>query len=279
MVKYNERHSSHPADAKSYDTQRLRDEYLVEQLFAADEAMITISSYDRFIVGGVMPVTKSVELTAVDPLKADFFLHRREIGIVNIGGRGEVKIGDESYTLDYKEALYLGKADLNPIFTSEDSNNPAKFYLCSSPAHCNYPNKKITREDAVIVELGSMEECNRRTLCKLVTKDVLPTCQLQMGMTELHTGSVWNTMPAHTHTRRMEAYCYFELPEKHAICHFMGEPTETRHIWMKGEQAVISPYWSIHSASATHNYTFIWGMAGENLDYTDQDFIDNCDLR
>ncbi len=279
MVNYTERHSSHPADAKSYDTQRLRDEFLVEQLFVADTAQLTISAFDRFIVGGVLPIAGAVELTSVDALKSEFFLQRRELGIVNIGGKGVVTIGDESYELEYKEALYLGKNDLNPIFSSLDSAEPAKFYLCSSPAHCNYPNRKIAREDAVVIELGSVEECNRRTLRKLIVNDVLPSCQLQMGMTELHTGSVWNTMPAHTHNRRMEAYCYFEIPEKHAVCHFMGEPTETRHIWMRGEQAVISPYWSIHSAAATHNYTFIWGMAGENLDYTDQDFVDNIDLR
>jgi 4-deoxy-L-threo-5-hexosulose-uronate ketol-isomerase len=181
--------------------------------------------------------------------------------------------------LNYKESLYLGAGDREVFFESLDSANPAKFYFNSATAHRNYPDRKVTKADAVRVEMGSMESANHRNINKMLVSQVLPTCQLQMGMTELLPGSVWNTMPAHIHSRRMEAYFYFEVPDGQAVCHFMGEPQETRHIWMKSDQAVISPQWSIHSAAATSNYTFIWGMGGENLDYGDQDFIKETDLK
>lgn len=278
-INYTERYASNPCDAKGYDTQRLRDEHLIENVMVDDEINLTLSSYDRLIVGGAVPVTKKLTLIAIDPLKADFFLHRRELGIVNVGGPGTVETKNQNFELNFKEALYLGQADSDVVFSSLDDKNPAKFYFNSAPAHMAYPNKKITKADAIVVELGALEGANHRVINKLIVREVLPTCQLQMGMTELKTGSVWNTMPAHTHNRRMEAYFYFELPETEAVCHFMGQPQETRHIWMKNHQAVISPQWSIHSACATHNYTFIWGMAGENLDYSDQDFSKNTDLR
>ena len=226
-----------------------------------------------------MPVKEAIKLESIDPLKSDFFLSRREIGMFNVGGAGIVKVDGEVFEIGYKEALYLGAGNRNVIFESIDASKPAKFYFNSSPAHKNYPDRKITKADAIVMELGSMETANHRNINKMLVREVVQTCQLQMGMTELATGSVWNTMPAHTHSRRMEAYFYFEVPEGEVVCHFMGEPTETRHIWMKGDQAVISPEWSIHSAAATSNYTFIWGMAGENLDYSDQDFRKHTELR
>lgn len=276
---YEIRYAAHPDDAKSYDTHRIRKDFLIEKIFADNEVNMVYSMYDRMIVGGAKPVGEALTLEAIDPLKAPSFLTRREMGIYNVGGAGVIKAGDNVYELDFKEALYLGSGEREVVFESKDKANPAKFYFNSLPAHRNYPDKKITKADAVVAEMGSLEGSNHRNINKMIVNQVLPTCQLQMGMTELATGSVWNTMPAHVHSRRMEAYFYFELPEEHAVCHFMGEPTETRHIWMKGEQAVLSPEWSIHSAAATHNYTFIWGMGGENLDYGDQDFSLITDLR
>lgn len=276
---YEVRYAAHPADAKGYDTERLRRDFLIERVFAADEVNMVYSMYDRMIVGGAMPVAETLRLEAIDPLKAPFFLTRREMGIFNVGGAGVVRVGGEDYRLGYKEALYLGMGDREVLFESIDPAAPAKFYFNSVCAHCNYPDRKITKEDAVVAHMGSLEGSNERDINKMIVSQVLPTCRLQMGMTELAPGSVWNTVPAHIHSRRMEAYFYFELPEDQAVCHMMGEPCETRHIWMCGEQAVLSPEWSIHSAAATHNYTFIWGMGGENLDYGDQDFFAITDLR
>ncbi len=276
---YETRYAAHPEDAKGYDTQRLRRDFLIEKIFSTDEVNMVYSMYDRMIVGGAMPVNEALLLEAIDPLKAEYFTTRRELGIFNVGGEGVVTVGDETFTLGYKEALYIGRGDRNVTFASTDKNHPAKFYFNSTTAHCQYPCKKITKDNAIVAHMGSLEMSNERNINKMIVNQVLPTCQLQMGMTELLTGSVWNTMPAHTHSRRMEAYFYFELPEDQAVCHLMGEPQETRHIWMKGEQAVLSPEWSIHSAAATHNYTFIWGMGGENLDYSDQDFTEITALR
>ena len=278
-VKYEMRYASHPADAKSYDTERLRAEYLFPDIMTEGEINLIYSAYDRLIVGGAVPTARPLTLDAIPPLRADRFLHRRELGIINVGGAGTVKAGDKEYRLDYKEALYLGKSDRDITFASDDAARPARFYINSAPAHAEYPDKKITKADAVVVELGSLEESNHRVINKMIVNQVLPTCQLQMGMTELKPGSVWNTMPAHTHDRRMEAYFYFELPDDQAVCHFMGQPQETRHIWMRNRQAVISPQWSIHSACATHNYTFIWGMAGENMDYGDMDGCATTELK
>ena len=277
---YEIRYAAHPEDAKSYDTKRLRRDFLIENLFVANEVNMVYSMYDRMVVGGAMPVGESLKLEAIDPLKAPYFLTRRELGIFNVGkGKGIVKVGNEVFELEYKEALYLGSGDREVYFESADESAPAKFYFNSLTAHRNYPDKKITKENAIVAHMGSLEGSNDRNINKMVVNQVLPTCQLQMGMTELAPGSVWNTMPAHVHSRRMEAYFYFDIPEDHAICHFMGEVDETRHIWMKGDQAVLSPEWSIHSAAATHNYTVIWGMGGENLDYGDQDFSLITDLK
>jgi len=265
------RHAVHPDDSKRYCTDELRKSFLIQSLFIKDEIKIVYSMYDRLIVGGAMPMTKELKLEAVDEMKARDFLERREIGIINVGGNAEIKAGDTLYNLGYKEALYLGKGTTNVVFKSANKGEPAKLYFNSAPAHHTYPSIKITKGDGETVVLGSLESSNHRALNKLLVNSVLQTCQLQMGMTELKPGSVWNTMPVHTHNRRMEAYFYFEVPEKQGICHFMGEPDETRHIWMKNEEAVLSPPWSIHSAAGTSNYTFIWGMAGENLDYSDMD--------
>ena len=276
---YQVRYAAHPEDAKHYDTKRIRRDFLIERVFTADEVNMVYSMYDRMIVGGAMPVTEQLTLEAIDPLKSTYFTTRREIGIFNVGGEGYVKVGDETFELGYKEALYIGRGDRNVIFCSKDGKTPAKFYFNSCTAHTAYPCKKVTKADAITTSMGEQATSNERNINKMIVSQVLPTCQIQMGMTELSIGSVWNTMPAHVHSRRMEAYFYFEVPENQAVCHFMGEVDETRHIWMKGEQAVLSPEWSIHCAAATHNYTFIWGMGGENLDYNDQDFSEITDLR
>ena len=276
---YEVRYAAHPEDAKSYDTARLRRDFLIERVFAADEVNMVYSMYDRMIEGGAMPVSEPLKLEAIDPVKAPYFLTRRELGIFNVGGAGVVKVGDKCFDLDYKEALYVGSGERDVVFESKDATNPAKFYFNSTTAHRNYPDKKVTKADAIVATMGSLEGSNDRNINKMLVSQVLPTCQLQMGMTELQPGSVWNTMPAHVHSRRMEAYFYFEVPEGDAVCHFMGQPDETRHIWMRGDEAVLSPEWSIHSAAATHNYTFIWGMGGENLDYGDQDFSAITDLK
>ncbi len=277
---YELRYAAHPEDAKSYDTARIRKDFLIQNLFVADEVNMTYSMYDRMIVGGAMPVKESLKLEAIDPLKADYFTTRREIGIFNVGaGEGVVTVGGEEFTLGYKEALYIGSGDRDVTFASKDGSKPAKFYFNSLTAHTSYPSKKITKSDAVCMTLGSLETSNHRDINKMVVNDNLKTCQIQMGMTELKPGSVWNTMPAHIHSRRMEAYFYFEIPEDQTLSHFMGEPQETRHIFMHNDEAVLSPEWSIHSAAGTSNYTFIWGMGGENLDYGDQDFFPITDLK
>lgn len=268
---YTTRYASSPNEVKGMDTENLRTNFLIEKLFEADQILLTYSHYDRYIAGGAMPVASVLSLETIDPLKSAYFLARRELGVINIGGTGKVEVDGVTYKIDFKEAIYIGKGSKDVIFSSDDASNPAKFYINSAPAHHKYPTKHVTRAEAEVVELGSMETANHRIINKLLISGVVETCQLQMGMTELKPGSVWNTMPAHTHDRRMEVYCYFEVPEGQSVCHFMGQPQETRHIWMQNEQAVISPPWSIHSGAATSNYTFIWGMAGENLDYGDMD--------
>ena len=273
------RYASSPKDVKNYDTDRLRNEFLIQNLMEPDKVNLVYSHYDRYITGGVVPVTGNVELKSIDPLKSEYFLERRELGVINVGGKGSVIVDGETFVLEYKEALYVGRENKEVIFCSADKNKPAKFYLNSTPAHKAYPTKKINQSDAEVVEMGTLETSNARTIRKLIVNSVVETCQLQMGMTELKKGSVWNTMPAHVHDRRMEVYFYFEVPENQAVCHFMGEPTETRHIWISNNEAVISPPWSIHSGSGTSNYIFIWGMAGENLDYGDMDICKINELK
>ena len=275
---YEIRYAAHPEDAKSYDTARIRRDFLIEKIFVPNEVNMVYSMYDRMVVGGALPVGEVLTLEAIDPLKAPFFLTRREMGIYNVGGPGVVKAGDAVFELDYKEALYLGSGDRVVTFESKDASNPAKFYFNSLTAHRNYPDRKVTKADAVVAEMGSLEGSNHRNINKMLVNQVLPTCQLQMGMTELAPGSVWNTMPCHTHDRRMEVYLYFDMPEDALVMHYMGEPTETRHIVMRNEQAVISPSWSIHSGCGTQAYTFIWGMVGENQDFDDMDDVAMTDL-
>lgn len=276
---YQVRYATSPNDVKSYDTQKLREEFLIKGLMQPDKVSLVYSHFDRYITGGVVPVKKKVKLKTIDPLKADYFLERRELGIINVGGRGTITVNGKKYSLGYKDALYVGRGNEKVVFSSNNASKPAKFYLNSTPAHKVYPTKKISIKDAEVVELGALKTANARTIRKLIVNSTVDTCQVQMGMTELKTGSVWNTMPAHVHDRRMEVYFYFEVPEGQAVCHFMGQPEETRHIWMGNNDAVISPPWSIHSGSGTSNYTFIWGMAGENLDYGDMDHCKIDELR
>lgn len=273
------RYATSPASVLRWTTDETRKELLIEKLFFADDAVLVYSHYDRFITGGIMPVNKTVKLGTPDQLKATYFLERRELGIINVGASGKVQVDGEVFEVGFKEALYIGRGKQEILFSSNDCEQPAKFYINSTPAHQAYPTRLVTKKDAEIVTLGSPETANHRTINKLLVASVLPTCQLQMGMTELKTGSIWNTIPAHTHDRRMEVYFYFEVPDGQSVCHFWGQPQETRHIWMQNEQAVISPPWSIHSGAGTSNYTFIWGMAGENLDYGDMDVCAVPDLR
>ncbi|NII81114.1 MULTISPECIES: 5-dehydro-4-deoxy-D-glucuronate isomerase [unclassified Pedobacter] len=271
MNKFESRYAQSPKEVKHMDTAALRENFLIENVFEANQVNLTLSHFDRYIVGGAMPVDQKIALPNPHDLKATYFLERRELGIINVGGKAIVTADGEKYELDYKEALYIGKGTQEVFFESASPGEAAKLYINSAPAHHSYPNKKVSKAEAEIVELGTPETANHRIINKLLVNSVLPTCQLQMGMTELKSGSVWNTMPAHTHDRRMEAYFYFEVPKGQSVCHFMGQPQETRHIWMQSDQAVISPNWSIHSGAGTSNYTFIWGMAGENLDYGDMD--------
>lgn len=276
---YEVRYACSPKETMELTTEGLRKEFLIQNLMEADTINLVYTHFDRYIVGGAVPGSTSLKLSPIDPLKSEYFLERREIGIINVGGAGSVTVNGTKYDLDYKEALYIGKENKEVVFSSDSANTPAKFYLNSTPAHKVYPTKKISRADAEIVEMGSMETANARTIRKLIVNSLVETCQVQMGMTELKPGSVWNTMPAHVHDRRMEVYFYLEVPEDQAVCHFMGQPQETRHIWMANNEAVISPPWSIHSGSGTSNYTFIWGMAGENLDYGDMDHCKIKDLK
>ena len=272
------RYAHHPNDAKNYTTEDLRREFLINDLFVENQIKLVYTMYDRLIVGGIMPVDQSLTLETIDELKAPYFLERRELGIINVGGKGKVTVDGTVYELNNKEALYIGKGNKEVIFEAENGEQPY-FYINSAPAHHAFPTKKITKAEAEIVELGDAKYANRRTINKLIVNSVLETCQLQMGMTELHEGSVWNTMPSHTHTRRMEAYFYFDLEEGQTVSHFMGQPTETRHIFLKNRDAVISPEWSIHSGVGTSNYSFIWGMAGENMDYGDMDAVKTDELK
>ncbi len=276
---YETRYASSPDAVKTYGTGQLRDEFLIPDLMAEGSVRLVYSHYDRFIAGGAVPTAAPLALEAIDPLKAAFFLERRELGVINVGEAGTVTVDGEAYGLDYKEALYVGRGAREVTFASDDAEDPARFYLNSAPAHASFPTQKVTEEDAEVVTTGAPETSNHRTIRKLIVSSVVDVCQLQMGMTTLHEGSVWNTMPAHTHDRRMEVYFYFGVPEGQAVCHFMGPPDETRHLWVHDEQAVISPPWSVHAGAGTGSYTFIWGMAGENLDYGDMDAVAPRDLR
>ncbi|CDF79906.1 4-deoxy-L-threo-5-hexosulose-uronate ketol-isome rase [Formosa agariphila KMM 3901] len=278
-TKYESRYASSPQTVKQYDTQELRNEFLIDNLMQNDTINLTYTHYDRYIAGSAVPTSSPLTLETIDPLKSEYFLERRELGIINVGGTGSVTVDGTVYELGLKDALYVGMGNKDVVFASDDASNPAQFYLNSAPAHTNYPTKKVSKAEANKIELGTLETANHRTVNQMIIGGIVTTCQLQMGMTELKTGSVWNTMPAHVHNRRMEVYLYIDIPQDQAVCHFMGEPQETRHIWMQNNQAVISPPWSIHSGSGTSNYTFVWGMAGENLDYNDMDVAKITELR
>lgn len=277
------RPGANPNDVKNYDTDRLRHDFLIQDVFVPGEIKTIYSQIDRIIMGSATPTDKALKLTAGDELRAAYFLERREMGVINIGGKGSITLDGVKYDFDYKDGIYIGMGTKEVIFESVDASNPAKFYFNSAPAHKTYPTKFINPERDILPEnkkeLGCLENANHRTIRKYILPGQVESCQLEMGMTALEPGSVWNTMPCHTHDRRMEVYLYFEVPENDVVFHYMGEPTQTRHIVMRNEEAVISPSWSIHSASATHAYTFIWGMVGENQDFDDMDDVDMKDLR
>lgn len=279
-----------PRDVKHYTTDRLREEFLIQDLFVPEEIKLVYSHIDRIITGAAMPVKETLTLTAGEELRAEYFLQRREMGVINIGGAGKITVDGKVYEVAYKEAMYIGMGARDITFASADAACPAKFYINSVPAHRTCPTVLIKPEGqpekgVVIVkpenkvELGTLEQSNHRTICKYILPGQVESCQLEMGMTKLEPGSVWNTMPCHTHDRRMEVYLYFDIPEDAFVMHYMGEPTETRHLVVRNEEAVISPSWSIHAGSGSQAYTFIWGMAGENQDFDDMDGIDNRDLR
>ena len=273
------RYANHPDDSKHYTTEELRKHYLIDKIFVEDEIALTYSHQDRMIAGGAMPVNKELSLGSTKELGTEFFLERREMGIINVGGKGTLVLDGKEYALDFKDGIYIGMGTKEIIFKSDDKSKPAKFYINSCPAHKTYPTVYITKDKAVHRPLGTVENMNKRVVNQYVNPAVCESCQLAMGMTELAVGSSWNTMPSHTHERRMEVYFYFELEGDNVVFHMMGQPQETRHIILHNEQAVISPSWSIHSGTATSNYTFIWGMCGENQTYDDMDNIGNLDLK
>lgn len=278
------RTAASPKDVKHYTTQQLREEFLIQGIFQTDEIKLVYSHIDRIITGAATPVNQVLKLTAGAELRADYFLQRRELGVINIGGKGSITVDGKAYEVDTRDGMYIGMGVQDISFASMDSSKPAKFYLNSAPAHKAYPTVLIKRtgtaEEGIViikeenkVELGCLEESNHRVICKYILPGQVESCQLVMGMTSLKPGSVWNTMPCHTHDRRMEVYLYFDIPEQAFVMHYMGEPTETRHIVVRNEEAVISPSWSIHAGSGSMAYTFIWGMVGENQVFSDMDAV------
>ena len=287
-VKYTVQTACHPDDVKHYDTATLRERFVMEKVMEPDEIRVTYTMYDRLVYGGAMPVERELTLEPFDELKAEHFLDRRELGVINVGGAGVVTVDGTEHALDFKEALYVGCGKKDVRFRSLDKAKPAKFYLNSAPAYKEYVTQRITSDQKCTkpgytignyIKAGKMEESNDRVINQLIVAPVLAKVagggcnQLQMGLTELKPGSVWNTMPQHTHNRRMEAYFYFNVPEGQAICHQMGRPQEQRLVWLHNEQAITAPEWSVHSAAGTSNYMFIWGMGGENLNYGDMDKV------
>lgn len=275
------RQSIHSEHARQLDTAALRREFLIEKIFEADRYTLTYSHIDRIIIGGVMPVADGVTFgnEMGKQLGVSYFLERRELGVINIGGPGTIEVDGKVWEIGTEEALYVGKGAQTLSFRSSDASRPAKFYFNSAPAHSRFPDKKVGKEDAVRTTLGDAATSNRRTINKYLVPDVLPTCQLTMGLTRLDEGNLWNTMPCHTHERRMEVYFYFDMNPGSAVFHMMGQPQETRHLLVHNEQAVISPSWSIHAGVGTERYTFIWGMVGENQVFDDMDHVNIRDLR
>ena len=303
ILRYTVQTACHPDDVKTYDTAKLRERFVMEKVMEADKINVTYTMYDRLVYGGAMPVEKELTLEPFEELKADYFLERRELGVINVGGPGEIKVKvkgegeqwkEEIHTLEFKEALYVGCGKKVVRFRSLDKANPAKFYLNSAPAYKEFVTQRITCDQSCtkpgytignFIKAGKMEESNDRVINQLIVAPVLAKVagggcnQLQMGLTELKPGSVWNTMPQHVHNRRMEAYFYFNVPEGQAVCHQMGQPQEQRLVWLHNEQAITAPEWSVHSAAGTSNYMFIWGMGGENLNYGDMDKVNVTDMR
>lgn len=266
-------------EAQTFTTAQLRENFLIETVFKNNEIHFVYTHYDRVVLGGASPIDSTLTLGTYDNLKSEYFLERREIGIINVGGEGTISADGESFTLSKLDALYIGKGVKEVTFSSADANNPALFFLLSAPAHHTYPTRKMTKDEASPVSLGTVETANERTIYKYIHRDGIQSCQVVMGLTVLKTGSVWNTMPAHVHDRRMEAYLYFDLNAEHRVFHLMGQPQETRHLVVANHQAILSPPWSIHSGAGTTNYAFIWAMAGENLDFTDMDFAKIAELK
>ena len=273
------KYAVHPKDVKAYDTARLREEFLTTDLMQPDQIQMIYTHYDRFMYGSIVPVSKALKLETYDELKADFFLERRELGALNIGGAGKVTVDGETFEVQNLDMLYIGKGKKDVVFESIDVNNPAKYYINSCPAHTAYPTVVSAQSQANRVELGAQESANTRTIFQYIHENGIQSCQLVMGFTELATGNIWNTFPPHTHARRMEVYFYFDLPEDQIIVHFMGEPTESRHLAMHNHNAVVSPPWSIHAGAGTAAYKFVWGMGGENKAFTDMDGVQLKDFR
>ena len=299
-INYTVQTATHPDDFKNFETEKIRSRFVMEKVMEADKINVTYTMYDRLVYGGAMPVEKELTLDTFEELKAEYFLERRELGVINVGGPGEVKVENtasgqqQGYGLEFKEALYVGCGKKVVTFKSLDKANPAKFYLNSAPAYKEYVTQRITSDQKCtkpgytignFIKAGSLKESNARCINQLIVYPVLSKipgggcCQLQVGLTELQEGSVWNTMPQHTHNRRMEAYFYFNVPEGQAICHQMGQPQQQRLVWLHNEQAITSPEWSVHSAAGTSNYMFIWGMGGENLNYGDMDKVGVMEMR
>lgn len=274
-----ERYACSPAEAKTMTTEQLRENFLLPGLFVQDQVSFVYSLYDRMITGGVMPVSQSLSLPVYEQLKSSFFLERRELGIINVGGGGRVVADGSTYEMNKLDCLYLAKGTKEISFESSDSGAPARFFLLSAPAHQTYPSQVMKNSEATPAAMGSPETSNERTIYKYIHEDGIRSCQLVMGLTILKTGSVWNTMPAHTHNRRMEVYLYFDVKEEHRVFHLMGQPNQTRHLVVGNGEAVISAPWSIHSGCGTSNYSFIWGMAGENQSFADMDGVAIRDLK
>ncbi|MFC4303835.1 5-dehydro-4-deoxy-D-glucuronate isomerase [Cohnella boryungensis] len=268
------RHSTNPADAKHYDTARLRQQYLIESLFEADQIKMVYAHDDRLVIGGAQPVRQALTVEAADVLKTEYFLERREVGFIHVGGGEAVIEADgERHTLGKLDTLYVGKGTKSLVLSSVDASNPAKVYFTSALAHATYPTRKVSVSEANTLNLGALESSNERTIHQIIHENGVQSCQLMLGVTLFKPGSVWNTMPAHLHDRRMEAYLYFDMNADARVFHFMGEPNETRHLVVANEQAVISPSWSIHSGAGTSSYAFVWAMAGENYTFKDMDVV------
>jgi len=273
------RHTTSQKEVSTMTTDELRANFLIENMMETDELRLVYTHYDRMIIGGVMPVNKAIVLPTFPNLKAKYFLERRELGIINVGGEGEIKVNGKSFSLNKLDCLYIGKGNEKISFKSKKKETPSKFYLLSAPAHHGYAARLMKKEKASPVEMGALDTANQRTIYKYIHAAGIKSCQLVMGLTMLKPGSVWNTMPTHVHDRRMEAYFYFDLPGNQRVVHLMGEPNATKHLMVSNEQAIISPPWSIHSGCGTCNYGFIWGMGGENQDYADMDMVNMNDIK